>query len=175
MNQTEKEQVVDVVRQELQKASVVIVTRYRGLKVADMTRLRREMHATGSQYRVIKNTLARRAAQGTSFEGLAQFLTGPTGIAISTDPVAPAKVLETFAKKNPLLEVVGGVLNGTVINAAGISELAKLPSKEVLIAKLLGTMIAPIQSFVGVLVAVPASLVRVLDRVRESKESPGNE
>lgn len=175
MNQTEKEQVVDEVRQELQKASVVIVTRYRGLKVADMTRLRRELHASGSQYRVIKNTLARRAAQGTSFEGLTQFMTGPTGIAISTDPVAPAKVLETFAKKNPLLEVVGGVLNGTVINAAGISELAKLPSREVLIAQLLGTMIAPIQSFVGVLVAVPASLVRVLDRVRESKESPGNE
>lgn len=174
MNQTEKEQVVEVVRQEFQKASVVIVTRYRGLKVADMTRLRREMHATGAQYRVIKNTLARRAAQGTSFEGLAPFLTGPTGVAISTDPVAPAKVLEAFAKKNPMLEIVGGVLNGTVINAAGVSELAKLPSKEVLIAKLLGTMIAPIQSLVGVLVAVPASLVRVLDRVRESKE-PGSE
>lgn len=175
MNQTEKEQVVDEVRQELQRATVVIVTRYRGLKVADMTRLRREMYATGSQYRVIKNTLARRAAQGTSFEGLAPFLTGPTGMAISVDPVAPAKVLMAFMKKNPMLEVVGGMLNGTVVSAAGISELAKLPSKEVLIAKLLGTMIAPIQNFVGVLVAVPAGLVRVLDRVRASKEGPGTE
>ncbi|MBF0399598.1 MAG: 50S ribosomal protein L10 [Magnetococcales bacterium] len=175
MNQTEKEQVVEEVRQELQRASVVIVTRYRGLKVADMTRLRREMHATGTQYRVIKNTLARRATQGTSFEGLTQFLTGPTGVAISADPVAPAKVLAAFAKKNPMLEVVGGVLNGTVIDAAGIGELAKLPSKEVLVARLLGTMMAPIQNFVGVLSAVPAGLVRVLDRIRESKETSGAE
>ncbi len=175
MNQTEKERVVEDVRQELNRASVVIVTRYRGLSVADMTRLRREMHASGSQYRVIKNTLARRATQGTLFEGLAPFLTGPTGVAISADPVAPAKVLAAFTKKTPMLEVVGGVLNGTVLNASGIGELAKLPSREVLIAKVLGTMIAPIQSFVGVLVAVPAGLVRVLDRIRESKETPGSE
>ncbi len=175
MNQTEKEQVVEEVRRELQRASVVIVTRYRGLTVADMTRLRREMYAAGSQYRVIKNTLARRATEGTQFAGLTQFLTGPTGVAISVDPVAPAKVLAAFIKKHPMLEVVGGVLNGTVINAAGIAELAKLPSREVLIAKVLGTMIAPVQNFMGVLVAIPSSLVRVLDRIRESKEKPGAE
>ena len=173
MNQTEKEQVVEAVRQELQRANVVIVTRYRGLSVANMTQLRREMHAVGCRYRVIKNTLARRATQGTEFEGINPFLTGPTGVAMSVDPVAPAKVLQAFAEKNPLLEVVGGVLNGTVLSAAGISELAKLPSREALIAKLLGTMIAPVQSFVGVLVAVPGGLVRVLDRIRESKEIPG--
>jgi large subunit ribosomal protein L10 len=96
-------------------------------------------------------------------------------VAISVDPVAPAKVLAAFIKKHPMLEVVGGVLNGTVINAAGIAELAKLPSREVLIAKVLGTMIAPVQNFMGVLVAIPSSLVRVLDRIRESKEKPGAE
>ena len=170
MNQTEKKQVVEEVRQELERANVAIVTRYRGLTVEAMTQLRRDMRAAGSQYRVVKNSLARRASQGTSFEGLGDFLTGPTGIATSVDPVAPAKVLTAFSKKNPMLEVVGGVLNGTVVSAAGIDDLAKLPSREVLLAKLLGTMMAPVQSFVTVLGAIPTSLVRVLDRIRESKE-----
>jgi large subunit ribosomal protein L10 len=172
VNQTEKVRVVEEVRQELDRASVVIVTRYRGLSVADMTRLRREMYAAGIHYQVIKNTLARRATAGTPFEGVAPFLTGPTGVAISADPVAPARVLTAFAKKNPMLEIVGGVLNGTVVTAEGVTELAKLPSKEVLIGKLLGTMIAPIQNFVGVLAAVPAGFVRALDRIREAKEAP---
>lgn len=170
MNQTEKEQVVEAVNREFKGASIAIVTRYRGLTVEKMTQLRREMRASGSHYRVVKNTLARRASKGTPFEGLAEFLTGPTGIVTSKDPVAPAKVLAAFGKANPTLEVVGGVLDGTVIYADSISELAKLPSKEVLMAKLLGTMIAPIQNFVGVLAAIPASVVRVLDRIRESKE-----
>lgn len=174
MNQTEKKQVVEDVRRELEQASVAIVTRYRGLAVADMTRLRREMRASGSQYRVIKNTLARRASQGTHFEGLGDFLTGPTGLATSVDPVAPAKVLVDFSKKNPMLEVVGGVLNGVVLSTDAINDLAKLPSREVLVAKLLGTMLAPLQSFVGVLAAIPTSLVRVLDRIRESKEQAGS-
>lgn len=170
MNQTEKKQVVEEVRQELERASVAIVTRYRGLSVSDMTQLRREVRTSGSQYRVVKNTLARRASQGTDFEGLGEFLTGPTGITTSVDPVAPAKALVEFSKKNPMLEVVGGVLNGAVLSADAINELAKLPSREVLAAKLLGTMMAPLQNFVGVLAAIPTSLVRVLDRVRESKE-----
>lgn len=173
MNQTEKKQVVEAMRQELGQANVAIVTRYRGLNVGDMTRLRQEMRASGSRYRVIKNTLARRASQGTPFEGLEAFLSGPTAIATSEDPVAPAKVLVAFGKTNPMLEVVGGVLNGTVITAAGIDDLAKLPSREVLMAKLLGTMIAPLQNFVGVLVAIPSGLVRALDRIRESKEQSG--
>ena len=169
MNQTEKEKVVEEVRQELGRANVAIVTRYRGLTVANMTQLRREMRAAGSQYRVVKNSLARRASRGTDFEGLGDFLTGPTGIAMSVDPVAPAKILVAFSKKNPMLEVVGGVLDGTVLSAVGVSDLAKLPSREVLIAKVLGTMMAPMQSFVTVLGAIPASLVRVLDRIRASK------
>lgn len=170
MNQAEKKQVVDEMRQELERSNVAIVTRYRGLNVGDMTQLRREMRESGSNYRVVKNTLALRAARGTSFEGLADFLTGPTAIATSDDPVAPAKVISAYTKKNPTLEVVGGVLNGTVMTAAGIEDLAKLPPREVLLAKLLGTINAPIQSFVTVLGAIPTSLVRVLDRIRESKE-----
>lgn len=170
MNQAEKKQVVEEVRQELERSSVAIVTRYRGLSVADMTRLRREMRGSGAHYRVVKNSLARRASRGTRFEALDTFLTGPTGIATSVDPVASAKVLSAFSKKNPMLEVVGGVLNGTVVSASGIDDLAKLPSREILLAKLLGTMIAPVQGFVTVLGAIPTSLVRVLDRIRESKE-----
>jgi len=170
VNQTEKGKIVEEVRQLLGQASIAIVAHYRGLTVADMTLLRREMRQAGCHIRVVKNTLTRRAAKGSDFERLGEFLAGPTCLTISADPVAPAKALLGFAKNNPNLKILGGVLNGTVVNSKEIGDLAKLPSREVLIAKLLGTMMGPVQSFVGVLAAVPASLVRVLDRVRESKE-----
>lgn len=170
MNQTEKGKIIEEVRQRLGQTSIAVVTHYRGLSVGDMTNLRSKMRESGCHYQVVKNTLTRRAAKGTDFEKLGEFLTGPTGIAFSSDPVAPAKVLVEFTKKNPALMILGGVLDGTVVTPKDIADLAKLPSKEVLVAKLLGTMMAPVQNFVGVLAAVPASFVRVLDRIRESKE-----
>ncbi|MBF0613968.1 MAG: 50S ribosomal protein L10 [Magnetococcales bacterium] len=170
MNQTEKAVVIQEVQESMSRSEVAIATHYRGLSVAAMTRLRREIRQAGAELRVVKNTLAKRAIQGSSFEPLGAVLTGPTVLAFSKDPVAPAKILTDFAKKNPLLVIQGGVLNGVYMSPDDIVELSKLPSKEVLLARLLGTMMNPVQGIVGVLAAVPASFVRVLDRIREEKE-----
>lgn len=170
MNQTEKSVIIQEVQESMARSQVAIASHYRGMTVAQMTRLRREIRAAGAELRVVKNTLTRRAIQGSQFEPLGKVLTGPTILAFSKDPVAPAKVLTEFAKKHPLLIVQGGVLNGVFMNPAEIVELSKLPSREVLLARLLGTMMNPVQNIVGVLAAVPASFVRVLDRIREDKE-----
>lgn len=170
MNQTEKGQVIVQLREMLQRSSVAIVAHYRGLTVAEMTELRRKFRNSGVEYQVVKNTLARLATQETEFASLKQFLSGPTSMAVSSDVVAPAKVIMEFAKTHPKMQVVGGVLNGSAIDLADIAALAALPSREVLIAQLLGTLQAPIQGIVGVLAAVPSGLVRVLDQVRQQKE-----
>ena len=171
MDQTGKAQVIEEVREAYERSSVAIVSEYRGLTVDEMTELRNEIRNAGAEIRVVKNTLAKRAAQGTDFEGLGDYLVGPTVIAFSSDPVAPAKALSGFEKKHANLILKGGVLNGKNLDVKSIHALSKLPSREVLIAKLLGTMNGPIQNFVGVLAAVPGSLVRVLDQVRQQKEA----
>ncbi len=173
MDQKGKAEVVEEVRSAYDRSSVAIVSEYRGLTVSEMTELRNEIRNAGAEIRVVKNTLAKRAATGTSFEGLSNYLVGPTIIAFSQDPVAPAKVLAAFEKNHENLILKGGILNGKDLDVNGIKALAKLPSREVLIAKLLGTMNGPVQNFVGVLAAVPASLVRALEQVRQQKEQAG--
>ncbi|MBF0152428.1 MAG: 50S ribosomal protein L10 [Magnetococcales bacterium] len=170
MNREEKSQVIDDVRASLGRSRVAVVAHYRGMTVGEMTELRRKIRESGSEFRVVKNTLAKRAAQGTPFEGLDALLTGPTSLATSMDPVAPAKALDDFAKDHPNLQIVGGVLDGKLVDAKGITALAKLPSREVLLARMLGSLNSPIQGFVGVLAAVPGSLVRVLAQIQKQKE-----
>lgn len=170
MFKDDKAKVVEEVREAYKRSTVAIVSEYRGLTVGEMTALRVDIRNSGSEIRVVKNTLAKRAAEGTDFEGLSNYLVGPTVIAFSNDPAAPAKALSEFEKKHSNLILKGGILNGKDLDVNGIKALAKLPSREVLLAKLLGTMNGPIQNFVGVLAAVPASLVRVLDQVRQQKE-----
>ncbi|MEG3639802.1 50S ribosomal protein L10 [Magnetococcus sp. PR-3] len=171
MKQAEKSKIVEEVRGNLSSSSVAVVTHYRGLTVAEMTELRSKLREAGAQMRVVKNTLAKRAVTGTSFEALGEFLTGPASITYSEDPVAPAKVISAFAKDHPNLQIIGGVLDGKSLDAKGIEQLAKLPSKEELLAKMLGSLNAPITNFVGVMAAMPGSLVRVLNAVREQKEA----
>ncbi|MBF0145195.1 MAG: 50S ribosomal protein L10 [Magnetococcales bacterium] len=171
MKQSEKEVIVNEVRQLMDRSAIVVATHYRGLTVTQMGVLRKQMHDNGCQYRVVKNTLAKRAAAGTAFENLSGLLSGPTGLAFSTDPVAPAKVLAGFVKENPTLEIRGAVMNGRVLDDQNVAKLATMPSREVMLARLLGTLNGPIQNFVGVLAAVPAGLVRVLDQIRKSKET----
>lgn len=170
MDQKGKEQVVQEVREMCQRSTVAIVSEYRGLTVGEMTALRVEIRNAGAEMRVVKNTLAKRAAEGTSFEKLSEYLVGPTVIAFSKDPVAPAKVLSAFEKGHKQLIMKGGVLNGKTIGVDGIKALSTLPPREMLIAKLLGTMNGPLQNFVGVLAAVPGSMVRVLEQIRLQKE-----
>ncbi|MBF0157957.1 MAG: 50S ribosomal protein L10 [Magnetococcales bacterium] len=172
MNQTEKGQVIAQIREKLQRSNVAIVAHYRGLTVAEMTELRRKSRDAGVEYQVIKNTLARLATKETGFVSLTQFLSGPTSLATSADAVAPAKVLMEFVKTHPKMQIVGGVLNGSTIDMAAITALSALPSREALLAQLLGTLQAPIQGMVGVLAAVPGGFVRVLEQIRQQKESP---
>lgn len=162
MNRTEKEQLVVDIRDTLQHASVVIVTQQTGLTVAQATLLRRQMRDAGAEFKVLKNTLARIAVKDTVLEGLTPMLVGPTALAYSSDPVAAAKVVAKFANTNDMLKIVGGSLNGQVLNAAAVKSLATLPSLDELRSKLIGVLLAPATKL-AVLSKEPAARVaRVL-------------
>ncbi len=170
MNRDNKEQVVAELAQKLAASKATFLADYRGLNVEQLNKLRRELHGAGVEYRVVKNTLLRLAAKGTDAECIEPHLAGPTAIAIAgQDPVAPAKILSDFAKANAKFELKGGSLEGKVLSPAEIQALAELPSREELLAKMLGSLNAPITNFVGVLAAVPRSLVQVLAAVQDKK------
>src|SRR5438876_10054702 len=141
----------------------------RGMAVADMTRLRAKARASGVYFRVVKNTLVRRAVADTPFASLADQMVGPLAYGISADPVAVAKVLSDFAKGNEKFVITGGAMPGQMMSAKQITALASLPSRNELIAKLLGTMQAPIAKFVRTLIEVPGRFVRTLAAVRDAK------
>jgi large subunit ribosomal protein L10 len=163
---------VTEMHERLTRAKAVFLADFRGMTVDKATTLRNELRGASVEYRVFKNSLLDRAAQGTDMECLSPYLTGPTAIAISyDDPVSAAKVLSKFAKDPQgkfVLKV--GVLSGKLLDIKQIQALAELPSREVLLAKMLGSMQAPATNFVGVLAALPGSLVRVLDAIRAQKE-----
>ncbi len=170
----EKQAVVAELKTKLSNVKGAVLTNYRGLTVAQDTKLRRKLRDAGVEYRVVKNTMTRIAAKEVGITGLETYLEGPTAIAISyTDPVAPAKVISDFIKENKLqfLEVKAGIVEGKVIDAAGVKTLASLPPREVLIAQMLAGMQAPIAGLVNVLQGSIRNLVYVLDAVREQKES----
>jgi large subunit ribosomal protein L10 len=155
----------------LTRAKAVFLADFRGMSVDKATTLRNELRGASVEYKVFKNTLLDRAAQGTDMECISPYLTGPTSIAISyDDPVSAAKVLSKFAK-DPQGKFVlkAGVLSGKLLDVKQIQALAELPSREVLLAKMLGSMQAPATNFVGVLAALPGSLVRALDAIRAQK------
>ena len=171
LNLDDKKAVVAEVSAELAEAQVVIVAEYRGLEVGKITALRAQARQSGVYLRVLKNTLVRRAVEGTSFESLAQHLVGPLIYGISKDPVASAKVLQDFAKTNDKLVIKCGSMPGYVMDAAGVKALASMPSREELLAKLLGTMQAPVTKFVQTLNEVPGKFVRTVAALRDSRET----
>jgi len=171
LNLDAKKAVVADVSEQLTGAQAVIVAEYRGLEVGQVTELRAKAREAGVYLRVLKNTLVRRAVEGTPFEGLADQMVGPLIYGISTDPVAPAKVLVDFSKTNEKLVVKGGAMPGYVMDAEGVKALASMPSREELLAKLLGTMQAPVAKFVQTLNEVPSKFVRTLAAVRDAKET----
>ena len=171
LNLDDKKAVVAEVSAELAKAQVVIVAEYRGLEVGQITALRAKARESGVYLRVLKNTLVRRAVDGTPFSGLADQMVGPLIYGISADPVAPAKVLHEFAKANDKLVIKAGAMSNYVMDAAGVNALASLPSREELLAKLLGTMQAPVAKFVQTLNEVPGKFVRTVAALRDSKET----
>ena len=170
LNLESKKEVVAEVSARLAKAQTVVLAEYRGLLVEDITVLRREARASGVYLRVLKNTLARRAVQGTPFEKLADQMVGPLAYGISDDPVAAAKVLQAYAKKNEKLVIKGGMMPNYLMTAKEVGNLASMPSREELLAKLLGTMQAPVTKFVQTLNEVPSKFVRALAAVRDAKE-----
>lgn len=166
----QKQQIVNDIEQKLKEATLVVFTDYKGINVAEMTALRDSLRVPGVEYRVLKNTMTRFALEKLGYDELVNNLEGPNAVLFSKeDPVGPAKTLFQFIKQYKKMEVKVGLLEGKVVNAEKIKDLADLPPKEVLVAKVLGTMQAPITSFVYVLNANMTGLVRALDQVREQK------
>lgn len=170
LNLDEKKEVVAEVSARLEKAQSIVLAEYRGLPVESVTQLRARARASGVYLRVLKNTLARRAVKGTPFEKLADQMVGPLAYGISDDPVAAAKVLQAYAKDHDKLVIRGGALPNQVMNAKEIASLASLPGREELLAKLMGTMQAPVAKLVQTLNQVPGKFVRTLAAVRDQKE-----
>ena len=172
-----KQAVVAQLKEQLESAKGVVLTSYKGLTVAQDTELRRELREAGVSYHVVKNTMLGIAAKEAGIEGIEEHLEGTTAFAFSTeDAVAPAKVICGFIKKNKLedaevLTVKVGMVEGKVIGVDEVKALAALPSREELIAKLLGSMNAPISNTVNVLQGVIRNAVYVLDAIRSQKES----
>ena len=168
----QKQMVVDEIYQKLDEAMLVVFTDYRGLNVDEMTELRNKLRAPGVEFKVLKNTMLRFALEKAGSAETAAHITGPNAVVFSKDdPVGPAKTLYEFAKTHKNLEVKVGILEGQMISADKIKNLADLPPRDVLLATVLGTMQAPITSFVRVLNANLTGLVRALDQVREQKEA----
>ena len=147
-----KQPIVEEISAKIKDAQSVVLVDYRGLTVEQDTQLRRNLREAGVVYKVYKNTYMTRAFQGTEFEALAPYLEGPSAVAISTDDAtAPARVIAEFAKKADKLEIKGGVVEGTVYDAKGMAAIANIPSREVLISKLLGSLQSPITNFARVM------------------------
>ncbi len=154
LNLNDKKAIVAEVSAEVAKAQTLVVAEYRGIEVGDLTALRKKAREGGVYLRVLKNTLVRRAVADTSFAGLADQMVGPLIYAFSADAVAAAKVLQDFAKGNDKLVLKAGCYGGKVLDKAGVQALASIPSREELLAKLLGVMQAPVSGFVGTLAAL---------------------
>lgn len=169
LNLEQKKTVVAEVSAQLAKAQTVVLVEYRGMQVGNMTQLRAKARSAGVYFRVLKNTLARRAMAGTPFAGLSEKLLGPLAYGISADPVAAAKILHEFAKENENFVIKGGAMANLVMTSKDIANLARMPSREQLLAKLAGTMQAPIVMFVRTLNEVPGKFVRTLAAIRDQK------
>ena len=171
LNLEEKKAVVAEVSAQLANAQTIVVAEYRGLEVGDMTKLRAKARESGVYLRVLKNTLVRRAVAETPFAGLTDKLVGPLAYGISSDPVAAAKVLHEFAKGNEKFVIKAGAMANFVMSSKDVASLATMPSRDELLAKLMGTMQAPVTQFVRTLNEVPTRFARGLAAVRDQKQA----
>jgi large subunit ribosomal protein L10 len=174
MNRTEKAAAVEALEQDLAKAGNAILFGFAGLKVTEVTELRRQVRGAQSKYVVVKNTLARRAVKGTPLEQMAAHFQGPTAVAYnSSNAVALAKVLTTFAKANPNLVFKGALVEGRPVEAREIQAIAELPSREELVARLLFLIQSPLRRLVTVLNGPVRNLAGVLQQIAEQKSKSG--
>ena len=166
-----KKTVVAEIKEKFDRAQTVVLVDYRGLNVAEDTELRNQLRKAGVEYAVLKNTMINLAIEGKGIDEVKAHLEGPTAVAFSmNDPASAAKIISEFAKKTKKTEVKAGLLGTEVLDVKGVQALADLPPKEVLIARIMGSLNAPITNFVGVLSATLRSLVYAIDAVRKSKE-----
>ncbi len=171
MNKAGKEAVVADVKRRFKEAKVAILTDFRGLNAGQITDLRRELRSGGVEFFVVKNTLAKLAVADTDFVGLKEKFDGPIAIALAgEDVIAPAKLLTSFIKENETLEIKVGMLEGELLNVNQIEELAKLPSKDVLIGQLMSLMMGPVTNLACLLNEIPRRLVSAIDEIRKQKE-----
>lgn len=169
LNLDQKKAVVAEVSTKVAEAEAVVIAEYRGLEVGQMTQLRAKTRESGIYFRVLKNTLVRRAVAGTPYAGLSDHMIGPLAYGIGSDPVKVAKVLHEFAKANNKLVIKIGAMGDKLMSASDIAALAVLPGREELLSKLLGTMQAPIAKFAQTLNEVPTKFVRAVAAVRDQK------
>jgi large subunit ribosomal protein L10 len=173
VNKKQREEAVTTLSQKIAASSAGFVIDFQGLSVEASNDLRRQIRKAGSELKVAKNTLLRRAARETDFATMADSFVGPTAVLFVQDnPVPVVKVLKKFIKDNPAapLKVKGGVLNKTLLSHQDIDLLAELPSRDVLVAQLLGVLTAPMRNLVSVLAEVPRKFLRVLNAVAETKQ-----
>lgn len=172
MDRNEKTGLVGELNETFSKAKFAVVTDYRGLKVTELEKLRHVLRENNAQFQIAKNTLLRLAVKGTEYEGLTESFTGTTAIAFSfEEPVGPAKAIAAFSKEFEALEIRSAVLEGSTLSADDVIALSKLPSKDELLGKLLGTMAAVPTGFVRVLNGIPQKLVFGLQAIKEQKEN----
>lgn len=171
MDRAQKTELVASMKDVFSSAGVVVVTHYKGMSVAEMTALRVQMREAGGELKVTKNRLTRLALSGTPSEGIADLFKGPTAIGYSDDPVAAARVLAAFAKKNDKLILLGGVMGGRVLGVDGVKALAELPSLDELRGKLLGLVQTPASRIASVLQAPGGQVARVLSAYAEKSNA----
>ncbi|MBX7255802.1 MAG: 50S ribosomal protein L10 [Candidatus Hydrogenedentes bacterium] len=170
MPKQEKIDAVSELKERIEAHQVVVMTKYIGIKAGQVSLLRKKLRDSNVQMKVYKNTLAKRVLDELNLSDAAKFMDGPTAWTFSNDPAAPPKVLKEFNKDVPVVSMTGGILDGKVLGPAQLEALASLPSREVLIGQVVGTIAAPLRNFVGVLSAMPRNLVNVLDQIKKQKE-----
>jgi large subunit ribosomal protein L10 len=166
--------VVDDVKTRTQAATATIVSEYRGLTVAELAELRSNLEAVGGDYKIFKNTLVRRAIDGSDYQPLSEYLSGPTALTfVEGDVSAVAKALRDFSRANPLLVIKGGLADGSLLSSSDLAALADLPPREVLLARLAGALAAPMQQMAGLLQALPRNLAYGMQALIDQRVSDG--
>jgi len=169
----EKIEAIAELKDKLENAQIIVLSKYTGINADQVTNLRRQLRDKNVDYKVYKNTLAMRALDEAGLSDLARFIDGPTAWAFSDDPVSPPKIFKDFNKDVPVVEMTGGILEGKVVDKSELDKIADLPSYEELIGKTVNVLAAPLQNLLGVLNANPRNLVNVLEQIRKQKEEQG--